>query len=198
MTVTGSGKQRMDLAVRMVLLAAGIALLVLWAAFPQTQGEAVKWNDDNLKTETIASGDEVVQPLSVAAGFDQLSLRVEAVRESKELTLNVRLRSGDSVVAEEAFPLKKVKAKGKLAMEFPAQPAGDYVLEVKASGTGSTKLGGGESCAMQLNGQEMSVGCAVRLNCVVTEYNQALLFSAVLLALLALTPGGKKEAKHNA
>lgn len=193
-----SCKQGTGLAVRIALVVIGIALLALWAAFPQTVGEADWWNDDNLKTETFVAGDVLTQPMTMDASFDQLSLRVEAVRETKELSLAVKLLSGDKVVAEEEFPLRKVRAKGKLVLEFPAQPAGEYVLEITAVGTGSTKLGAGESVPMQLNGEAQSVGCALRVNRVVTKYNQAILFSAVLLALLALTPWGKKEADCHA
>lgn len=182
------------LAARILLVVAGVALLALWAAFPQTQGQAEKWNDDNLKTEVIAAGDVLVQPMTMEASFDQLSVRVEAIRECKELTLNIRLLSGEKPVAEQEFPLRKVRSKGKLVLDFPAQPAGDYVLEVTAVGTGNTKLGGGESFPMELNGQEQAVGVALRVNFVVTRYNPALLFSAALLVLLALTPCGRKEA----
>ena len=197
MTVRSS-KQGTGLAARVVLLAMAVALLALWAIFPQVQGEAVKWNDDNKKTETIAAGDVLIQPVTMDAAFDQMSLRVEAVRETKELTLTARLLSGYKVVAEQEFPLARVRAKGKLTMDFPQQPAGSYVLEITATGTGNTKLGGGESFAMQLNGQEQSVGVALRVNCVVTKYNQAMLFSAALVLLLALTPWGKKEATGRA
>lgn len=193
-----SCKQGAGLAARIVLLALCAVLLVLWGAFPQQQSEADWWNDDNLKTESFVAGDVLTQPVTVDASFNQLSLRVEAVRETKEMSLGVKLLSGDKTVAEEEFPLRKVRAKGKLVLEFDAQPAGEYVLEITALGTGSTKLGAGESVPMQLNGETQSVGCALRVNRVVTRYNQAILFSAALLALLALTPWGKKEADCNA
>ena len=198
MTVKRSCKRGSGLAVRIALLVLGAALLALWGAFPQTLGEADRWNDDNLKTESIAAGDVVVQPLTMEAAFDQMSLRVEAVRETKELSLAVKLLSGDTVVAEEEFPLRKVRAKGKLLLEFPMQAAGSYTLEVAAVGTGNTKLGAGESYPMQLNGQEQSVGVALRVNYVKTKYNQAILFSGALLMLLALTPCGRKEAERHA
>ena len=198
MTETRSCKQGRGLAGRMALLLLSALLLALWGFFPQMQDQADKWNDDNLKTETIVAGDVLTQPVTMDAAFDQVSLRVEAVRESKELTLGVKLLSGDKVVAEQEFPLKKVRAKGKLVLDFPTQSAGNYVMEVTASGEGNTKLGGGESFPMQLNDQEQSVGIALRVNYVVTKYNQAILFSAALMLLLALTPWGRKEAQGHA
>ena len=193
-----SCKQGSALAVRIALVVIGVALLALWAAFPQTVGEADWWNDDNLKTETFVAGDVLTQPMTMDAAFNQLSLRVEAVRETKEMSLGVKLLSGGKVVAEQEFPLRKVRAKGKLVLDFDAQPAGEYVLEITALGTGSTKLGAGESVPMQLNGQEQKVGVALRVNCVTTKYNQALLFSAALMLLLALTLWGRKEAQGHA
>lgn len=197
MTVRSS-KQGTGLAMRIVLVLLAVTLAALWGMYPQMQSEVVNWNDDKLKTETIAAGDTLVQPVTMDAAFDQVSLRVEAIRESKELTLGVKLLSGDKVVAEQEFPLKKVRAKGKLVLDFPTQSAGNYVMEVTASGTGNTKLGGGESFPMQLNDQEQSVGIALRVNYVVTKYNQAILFSAALMLLLALTPWGRKEAQGHA
>lgn len=193
-----SCKQGSALALRIALVVIGLALVALWAAFPQTVGEADWWNDDNLKTESFVAGDVLTQPMPMDAAFNQLSLRVEAVRETKEMSLGVKLLSGGQVVAEEEFPLRKVRAKGKLVLDFDAQPAGEYVLEITALGAGSTKLGAGESVPMQLNGQDQAVGCALRVNRVVTRYNQAILFTAVLLALLALTPWGRKEADCHA
>ena len=197
MTVRSS-KQGTGLAMRIVLVLLAVTLAALWGMYPQMQSEVVNWNDDKLKTETIAAGDTLVQPVTIDAIFDQISLRVEAVRETKELILTAKLLNGDKVVAEQEFPLAKVRAKGKLTMDLPQQPAGSYVLEIAASGTGNTKLGGGESAPMQLNGQEQKVGVALRVNCVTTKYNQALLFSAALLLLLALTPYGKKEGNGHA
>ena len=193
-----SCKQARGLAVRLALLVLAMTLAALWGMFPQMQGEAVRWNDDNLKTDTINAGDVILQPMTMDAAFDQLSLRVEAVRETKEMSLGVKLLSGDKVVAEEEFPLKKVRAKGKLVLEFPQQSAGSYTLEITALGTGNTKLGAGEAYPMQLNDQAQSVGIALRVNCVTSSYNRALLFSAALMLLLALTPWGGKEVRSHA
>ena len=68
MTVRSS-KQGTGLAMRIVLVLLAVTLAALWGMYPQMQSEVVNWNDDKLKTETIAAGDTLVQPVTMDATF---------------------------------------------------------------------------------------------------------------------------------
>ncbi|MBP3452860.1 MAG: hypothetical protein J6M20_04010 [Clostridia bacterium] len=188
---------RNGFVMRGMLVIGSLLLCILNLVFPYEKEETVNWNDGGLKTESIAAGDVLVQPIAVEAAFDQLGVRIEAVRESKGLTFDMTLTKGDSIVAQQELPLKKVKAKGKVMLEFPTAEAGEYVLTIHVLGEGNTKLGAGEVQTMTLNGQEQAVGCAIRMNCVTKEYSYVMFFCALLLLMLAVVPSGNMGVKRH-
>lgn len=190
-------KRESGIWLRLIAFAAGLLLVVLAVIAPQQLGEQVDWNDDRLKTETLVPGDVLEQPVDMPQSFDQLSVRIEATRETKNLSMRVSLVKDGAVAAEEEFPLAKVKAKGKLILETGVQPQGSYVVRVEVIGEGNTKLGAGEENFMLYNGQEQTIGLAVRVNFVESVYSVPAVFAGALLVLLAFTPaGGKEAAKH--
>ena len=190
-------KHRNGIWLRMIAFAAGLLLAVLAVTTPQWHGEQVDMNDDRMKTESLVPGDVLEQPVSIMSSFDQLSVRIEATKETKQLSMRVALIRDGQTVAEEEFPLKKVKAKGKLVLETGVQPQGEYIVRVEVLGEGSTKLGAGEQTFMRHNGQEQAMGLAVRVNEIECVYSLPAIFSGALLMLLAFTPaGGKEAAKH--
>ena len=70
-------------------------------------------------------------------------------------------------------------------------------VEALLIGEGNTKLGAGEENFMLYNGQEQTIGLAVRVNFVESVYSVPAVFTGALLVLLAFTPaGGKEAAKH--
>ena len=188
---------RIGVAMRGLLVICSLLLCILNLVFPYEKEETVNWNDGGLKTESIAAGDVLVQPIVVDAAFNQLGVRVEAVRESKGLTLDMALAKGDSTVIQQELSLKKVKAKGKVMLEFPTAEAGEYMLTIRVLGEGNTKLGAGENQVLTLNGQEQELGCAIRLNCVTKEYSHVMFFCALLLFMLAVVPGGNMGVKRH-
>lgn len=176
------------------------ALLTLAAlAHPAVSSAYVSLNDGRQNMEMLRAGDTLTQPVSLPRGVTQFSLQAGSVKEAKGLTLHVALLRGDAVAAEAAFPLAKVKAKGRLIVDLPGEAAaGLYTLRVTAAGEGGVKLAGGEETSARVNDEARSVGCALRLSCTQRAYNPAALFSGGLMLLLALTPSGGKEAACHA
>ena len=190
-------KRENGIWLRMISFAAGLLLIVLAVMAPQQLGEQVDLNDGRLKTETLVPGDVLEQPVDMPQSFDQLSVRIEATRETKNLSMRMALVKDGAVVAEEELPLARVKAKGKLTLEAGVQPQGSYVVRIEVIGEGSTKLGAGETSFMLYNGQEQPIGLAVRVNFVESTYSVSAIFTGALLMLLAFTPAGGKEAAQH-
>lgn len=191
---------------RSMLALAGVVLLVLALCNPVIFSEYVEYNNGRLKLPPLAPGDVLEQPLTIDHETDQLSVRAEGVREAKELVLTMEMRRDGATVAHEEFPLKKVKAKGRLILDMPPkQPPGEYVLRIEASGQGNVKLGGDGAIPARLNGadipahaggEEQATGVYVRMTSLHKEYSVPAIFSGALLVLLACMPAGEKEAKR--
>lgn len=183
---------------RAVMLLLGALLLGAVALYPAMDSSYVSVNDGRTSMEPLEPGDVLTQAVKLPGGVTQFSLQASSVKEAKGLTLSVALMQGERVVAEQEFPLAKVKAKGRLIVDLPGAAAGAYTLTVTASGEGSVKLAGGTETSAQVSGQTRETGCALRLTCVKKQYNPAVLFSGGLMLLLALTPSGGKEAARHA
>lgn len=186
---------------------AGILLVVLSLCNPVKFSEYAEYNDGRLKLPVMVPGDVLEQPLSIDHETDQLSVRIEAVREAKEITLDVSLLKNGSAVAQGEFPLRKVKAKGRVILDLPqVQGPGDYVLRIETMGEGSFKLGGDATLPAQLNGsaipaemegEAQATGCYVRMTSLERKYAVPPVFAGALLMLLACVPaGGKEHRKH--
>lgn len=180
------------------MLLLGALLLGAVALYPAMDGSYVSVNDGRTSMEPLEPGDVLTQAVKLPGGVTQFSLQASSVKEAKGLTLSIALMQGERVVAEQEFPLAKVKAKGRLIVDLPDAAAGAYTLTVTASGEGSVKLAGGTETSAQVSGQTRETGCALRLTCVKKQYNPAVLFSGGLMLLLALTPSGGKEAARHA
>lgn len=183
---------------RVVMLLLGALLLGAVALYPAMDSSYVSVNDGRTSMEPLEPGDVLTQAVKLPGGVTQFSLQASSVKEAKGLTLSVALTQGERVVAEQEFPLAKVKAKGRLIVDLSGAAAGAYTLTVTASGEGSVKLAGGTETSAQVSGQTRETGCALRLTCVKKQYNPAVLFSGGLMLLLALTPSGGKEATRHA
>lgn len=183
---------------RAVMLLLGALLLGAVALYPAMDSSYVSVNDGRTSMEPLEPGDVLTQAVKLPGGVTQFSLQASSVKEAKGLTLSIALMQGERVVAEQEFPLAKVKAKGRLIVDLPDAAAGAYTLTVTASGEGSVKLAGGTETSAQVSGQTRETGCALRLTCVKKQYNPAVLFSGGLMLLLALTPSGGKEAARHA
>ncbi|MBR4080589.1 MAG: hypothetical protein IKK21_02235 [Clostridia bacterium] len=180
--------------VRFSLILLGALALVLSVAYPTNVENVVNWNDDGMKTDAVSAGDIIMQHFITEQAFDQIGIRIEAVREAKNLVLDITLEeSGGKNVCSQTFSLKRVKAKGKLILEFPPVSGGEYLLTIVVSGEGTTKFGGGDNYSLISNGQVWPTGCALRIRCVKKTYSRSLLFSSVLLVMLACVPGGGRR-----
>lgn len=183
---------------RAVMLLLGALLLGAVALYPAMDSSYVSVNDGRTSMEPLVSGDVLTQTVELPGGVTQFSLQASSVKDAKALTLSIALMQGERVVAEQEFPLAKVKAKGRLIVDVAGVRPGTYTLQVTASGEGSVKLAGGVQTAALVSGQTRETGCALRLTCVKKQYNPAVLFSGGLMLLLALTPSGGKEAARHA
>lgn len=183
---------------RAVMLLLGALLLGAVALYPAMDSSYVSVNDGRTSMEPLIPGDVLTQAVELPGGVTQFSLQASSVKEAKGLTLSIALMQGERIVAEQEFPLAKVKAKGRLIVDLSGTAAGAYTLMVTASGEGSVKLAGGTETTAQVSGQTRETGCALRLTCVKKQYNPAVLFSGGLMLLLALTPSGGREAARHA
>ena len=184
---------------RLLLGLMGALLLAAAVLHPALDSAYVSINDGRQTMEPLLAGNVLSQPVTLPRGVTQFSLQASSVKEAKNLTLTVTLLRGDDALAEQTFPLAKVKAKGRLIVDLPGEAdAGSYTLRVAASGEGSVKLSGGEETPAQVDGETQDVGCALRVTCVTRRYHPAVLFSGGFMLLLALTPSGGKEAARHA
>ena len=166
---------------RLLLGLMGALLLAAAVLHPALDSAYVSINDGRKTMEPLLAGNVLSQAVTLPGGVTQFILR------------------GDAALAEQTFPLAKVKAKGRLIVDLPGEAdAGSYTLRVAASGEGSVKLSGGEETPALVDGETQDVGCALRVTCVTRRYHPAVLFSGGFMLLLALTPSGGKEAARHA
>ena len=190
--------KRSAIAARGLAALAGAVLMALALLAPSVQGEYKEINGAQNTTEALSASSVMEQRLVTDGEIDQFSLRVSSVKQAKGLTLEVSLHKGGEEVVHKAFPLEKTRPKARLIVDLPSvQGAGEYLLRVEALGEGSVTFCGGEEQTALVDGQAQPMGLYLRMNCIRKEYSAPALFSGALLILVALTPGGGKEAQRD-
>lgn len=177
---------------------AGVVLVALALLNPSVFGEYREVNDAQDTTAPLKAASVLEQRMMVAGEIDQFSVRVSSVKQAKGLTLEVSLYKGNETIVQKTFPLEKTRPKARLIVDLPSvQGAGEYLLRVKALGEGDVTFCGGEETTAIMDGQPWPMGLYLRMNCIQKEYSAPAVFSGALLLLLALTPGGGKEARRD-
>lgn len=191
------------LILRACLLLAGAALLAMTLLFPDSREERVNLNMPNKdKTEALVAGDTAEQLLGVSGELTELKMATTNNKETKGMTAHMALLRGETVLAEQDFPLAK-GSQGKVNMKLQPDTAikldGSERIVLTMSGEGSAKLygqAGGSGAAV--NGSPCDVGLCVQMTMTTGSYSLGAGYLGILLILLALMPilsGGKEEKK---
>lgn len=183
---------------RACLMAAGLLLAlsttVLW---PVVEEARVDYADGGReKIGVLTDGDVVEQPLHTdLSEISEVNVKVETSEESKAMTLTLALMRDGRVVAQETYPLAKVRMKSRLRLNLPAGTRGGAcTLRVTASGEGKVSLTGGEGGApATVDGLSQATALYVRLDGKKRRVGVQTVYLGGMLVLLGLTPGGGKR-----
>ena len=192
------------LILRTVLLAAGIALLVLTLCFPDNREEKMNLNMPNKdKTEALTAGDTAEQLLGISGELTELKMATTNNKDTKGMTAHMALVRGEEILAEQDFSLAK-GSQGKVNMKLQPDPAlkldGSEKVILTMSGEGSAKIYGqaGGSGAL-VNGEPCEIGLCVQMTLQTGSISLGAGYLGILLMLLALMPvlPGKGEGKKH-
>ena len=192
------------LILRIMLLATGIALLVLTLSFPESREEKVNLNMPNKdKTEALVDGDTAEQLLGVPGELTELKMATTNNKETKGMTAHMTLVRGEEILAEQDFSLAK-GSQGKVNMKLQPNPTlkldGSEKVILTMSGEGSAKIyGQAGGTGTQVNGEPCEIGLCVQMTLRTNSTSLGAGYLGILLMLLALMPvlpAGREGKKH--
>lgn len=183
---------------RACLMAAGLFLALSTTVFwPVVEEARVDYADGGReKIGALTDGDVVEQPLHTdLSEISEINVKVETSKESKAMTLTMALLRDGRVVAQEAYPLAKVRTKSRLRLELPkGTRGGECTLRLTSSGEGKVSLTGGEGgTPVTVDGVPQASALYVRLDGTKRRVGAQTVYLGGMLMLLGLTPGGGKR-----